>query len=169
MRILGIDPGSHVTGWGVVDTDGWSQTFVDGGAFRLEDDELAGRLCELAGGLRAVIEEYEPQSMAVEQVFAARNARSALILGHARGVVLLMAAETKLSVHEYSPTQVKKAVTGSGRGDKRQVQSAVMTQLGLRKTPGPMDTSDALAVALCHAGAARLMERIQRSERGDAT
>ena len=102
--------------------------------------------------------------MAVEQVFTAKNARSALVLGHARGVVLLAASRAGLSFHEYTPMQVKSSVTGYGRAEKEQVQQAVATQLCLREPPKPLDASDALAVALCHAAASRMSERLAAGE-----
>jgi crossover junction endodeoxyribonuclease RuvC len=164
MRVLGIDPGSRRTGWGVVDADGWEIAFVAAGAIRLdaEGSELATRLARLAEGLRGVLAAHAPECVAVEQVFSAKNSRSALVLGHARGVALLVAAEAGMPLHEYTPMQVKSAVAGWGRADKRQVQQAVATQLSLRCLPQPLDASDALAVATCHAGAARLEARLGR-------
>jgi crossover junction endodeoxyribonuclease RuvC len=165
MRILGIDPGSRVTGWGVLDCSGWEIRFVALGVVRTGDgDELGARLCRLAAGLREVIRSQAPDVAVVEQVFSARNARSALVLGHARGVVLLAAGEASLVIHEYAPTQVKTAVTGSGRAEKEQVQAALAAQLGLRTLPSPLDASDALAVALCHAATARFTSKLSRRD-----
>lgn len=164
MRVLGIDPGSRCTGWGVVDADGWEVAYVAAGAIRLGSQraELPARLATLAESLRAVLAAHAPECVAVEQVFSAKNARSALVLGHARGVALLVAAEAGLPLHEYTPMQVKSAVAGWGRADKLQVQQAVATQLALRRLPEPLDASDALAIATCHAGAARLEARLAR-------
>lgn len=164
MRILGVDPGSRVTGWGLVDTDGWELRHVAHGAFKLGGKELPERLRRLAEGLDEVLAQHGPESMAVEQVFSAKNARSALVLGHARGVVLLSAAQAGLSLHEYTPMQVKSSVTGYGKAEKGQVQLAVATQLCLREPPEPHDASDALAVALCHAAASRMSQRLAAGE-----
>jgi len=164
MRVLGIDPGSRTTGWGVVDADGWEIAYVAAGAIRTigDRDALPARLAALAEGLRGVLAAHAPDCVAIEQVFSSKNARSALVLGHARGVALLVAAEAGLPLHEYTPMQVKGAVAGWGRADKRQVQQAVATQLALRQAPEPLDASDALAIATCHAGAARLEARLAR-------
>jgi crossover junction endodeoxyribonuclease RuvC len=161
VKILGVDPGSRVTGWGLVSTDGWDLTFVAHGVVKTGARlALPDRLRLIADGLEAVIGEHGPEAMAVEQVFAAKNARSALVLGHARGVALLSASRAGLSFHEYSPMQVKSSVTGYGRSEKEQVQRAVATQLCLRELPAPFDASDALAVALCHAAASRMSQRL---------
>ena len=161
VRILGIDPGSRITGWGVLDSSGWEIRFVAHGAIRAGGEgPLGDRLVLLMAGLREVIVAHGPQIVAIEQVFSAKSARAALVLGHARGVALLAACEAGLPVHEYAPTQVKGAVTGSGRAEKTQVQAALATQLGLRQLPHPLDASDALAVALCHAAASRFLDRL---------
>ena len=161
MRILGIDPGSRVTGWGVLDSSGWDIRVVAHGAIRAGDGgPLGERLVRLMEGLRQVIVAHGPQVVAIEEVFTAKNARSALILGHARGVALLAACEAGLPIHEYAPTQVKSAITGSGRAEKAQVQAALAVQLAMREIPRPIDASDALAVALCHAATARFTERV---------
>jgi crossover junction endodeoxyribonuclease RuvC len=160
MRILGIDPGSRVTGWGVVHADGWELRAIGAGAIRCGEGPLSGRLVRLAGGLDEILAEHDPAAAVVEQVFAARNARSALVLGHARGVALLAVARAGLPLHEYSAMQVKNAVTGYGRAGKEQVRQAVTTQLLLREPPSSTDASDALAIAICHAAAVRLDRRL---------
>ena len=161
MRILGIDPGSRVTGWGVLDVDGWETRVVAHGAIRTLDGELPSRLCRLATGLSALLAAHAPEAAAVESVFSAEHPRSALVLGHARGVVLLLMAQGGVPLFEYPPARVKSAVTGSGRAGKEQVQRALATQLGLRELPRPLDASDALAVALCHAAASRMHRALQ--------
>lgn len=133
----------------MVDVAGVRIRHVDNGVLKLGRASLAERLVELFDGLDRVIEEYRPDEVAVEGVFAARNARSALILGHARGVALLAAARRKLPLFEYSPAQVKKTVSGSGRADKAQIQRAVQMLLGLPE-PAQEDAADALAIAFCH-------------------
>lgn len=168
MRILGIDPGSRVTGWAILDVDGWTRVLVGHGVVRPASGlDLAGRLAHLAAGLREVLLAHGPDACAVEQVFSAKNARSALVLGHARGIALLVAAESGVPVHEYTALQVKQAVTGYGRAEKGQVQRALAVQLGLPSLPRPVDASDALAVALCHSGAARVsrLASLARSRR----
>jgi crossover junction endodeoxyribonuclease RuvC len=149
-RILGIDPGSRATGYGVVDTDGQRSRAVHFGVIRVAGDlPLARRLDLLYAGLVAVVEEYGPDEAAIEEIFTAKNARSALVLGHARGV-LLLAAGRHCEVHEYAARKVKKAVAGYGQADKHQVGHMVKTLLGLPKVPA-QDAADALAIALCHA------------------
>jgi crossover junction endodeoxyribonuclease RuvC len=161
VRILGIDPGSRVMGWGVIDADGWDARFVAHGVVRLPGDApLHERLKLIASGLSAVIEQQRPTVASVEAVFHAKNARAALVLGHARGVVLLVLAQASLPLFEYAPARVKTSVTGSGRAEKEQVQKALAVQLGLRQLPTPLDASDALAVAACHAAEARLRRHV---------
>lgn len=162
MRILGIDPGSRVTGWGVLDASGWETRAVAHGVIRTGSGELPDRLCRLAERLAELMIEHAPQAAAVESVFGAEHARSALILGHARGVVLLTLAQGGIPLFEYPPARVKSAITGSGRADKEQVQLALATQLGMAALPRPLDASDALAVALCHAGSARMTSTLER-------
>ncbi len=149
-RVLGIDPGSRVTGWGVLEGD-WGRTrCVASGTFRLGDGAAMGpRLKELHESLVRVIAEYAPEAVAVERVFVAKNADSALKLGHARGVILLTIEEAGLPMHEYSPAQVKKSVTGSGRAFKGQVGLLIRAILNLDHDP-PEDAADALAIALTH-------------------
>ena len=150
IRILGIDPGTRLCGWGLVDVTGGKLQHVDNGVFVLGDTTpLAERLGLLLSGLEELFAKYEPNQAAVEGIFQHRNARSALILGHARGVALASIARSGVPVHEYSPQQVKKAVTGSGRASKEQVQQMVGRRLGLEETPQE-DAADAVAVALCH-------------------
>ena len=129
MIILGVDPGSHATGYGVIDTAG-CLNMIAGGVIRTDaDDPLAARLMTIHDGIAAVLAEHRPQAMAVENLFNARNARASLILGHARGVVLLAGARASLAVAEYTPGEVKKAVTGNGAAAKEQVRFMVMKLL----------------------------------------
>ena len=155
MRILGIDPGSRVTGYGIIDKQGNRLVHVDNGAIITSSgQELALRLQKIHGELEAVIRTYRPTVMAVEQVFLAKNALSALKLGHARGVVLLSGINAGLPVHEYSALQVKSAVVGYGRAAKVQVQQMVKVLMKLPEI-AQEDASDALAVAICHAHSSR--------------
>jgi crossover junction endodeoxyribonuclease RuvC len=149
VRILGIDPGSRVTGYGVVDLDGGKLTRVAGGVVRPGHRDLAQRLADIYSELCAVIAATSPDCAALESVFAAHNARSALILGQARGAALLACGIAQLRVAEYAPTQVKGAVAGYGGAGKAQVQNMVQRLLGLDELPAA-DEADALAIAICH-------------------
>lgn len=156
MRILGIDPGSIVTGYGVVERDGSRVIHVAHGTLRPpRGAELPARL----GCLHALLEEifslHRPEVAVVERIFAGASARSALVLGHARGVALAIAARAGVPVHEYAPAELKRAVVGTGSADKRQVQLMVRRLLGLGRIPAT-DAADALAAAICHAHAGRL-------------
>ncbi len=151
MLVLGVDPGSHATGYGVIAT-GRVVRLVAGGVIRTDSKQpLPARLLRIHEELSAVIAEHQPDEMAVEDLFNARNARSALILGHARGVILLAGGRAGLPIGEYAPRLVKKALTGNGAATKEQVRSMVVRCLGLQRELPPLDQSDALAVALCHA------------------
>ncbi|GIU75721.1 MAG: crossover junction endodeoxyribonuclease RuvC [Bryobacteraceae bacterium] len=152
MRILGIDCGSQATGYGVIDTDGTRHRMVACGAIRTDaNDEFSLRLRTIGEALRRVIVEYGPEEAAVEDTFTAENVRSALKLTHVRGVALFICAEAGLPVAAYPPAQVKLAVVGNGRAAKHQVQWMTRVLLGLQEPPTPLDASDALAVAICHA------------------
>ena len=149
MRALGVDPGSRATGFGVIDAQGTRLHCVASGVLRPTPGALPGRLAEIHRGLLDLIETWTPDTVIFEAVFTARNARSALVLGQARGAVLAASGQTGLPVHEYTPAEVKSAVVGSGRAEKTQVQHMVQILLGLPERP-PTDAADALAVALCH-------------------
>lgn len=158
IRILGIDPGSRITGYGVVDLVGARLGFVTCGTIRTENGAgINNRLMPIYEGLRGVIDRYGPDVAAVEDVFLSRNPRSALKLGHARGVAVLAAMRGGLQVHDYSPRAVKQAVAGYGQADKHQVQHMVKELLELSASPSN-DAADALAVAICHANHAVLRE-----------
>jgi crossover junction endodeoxyribonuclease RuvC len=161
MLILGIDPGFAITGWGLVEADGRAGRlrFVACGSVDTPaGTELPERLVLLYDGLRALMAEHRPDAVAVEELFFNKNTKSALHVGHGRGVAVLAAAQSGVKVHEYTPLQVKQSVAAYGRADKQQVQSMVKTLLGLREVPKPDDAADALAVAICHAHAARMNE-----------
>ena len=151
MRIFGIDPGSERTGYGCVETDGSRQRIVTSGAIRSPASaSFPEKLLKIHTGLASLIGECRPDCVAIENLFHATNARSALKLGHARGVAMLAAVEAGLPVFEYTPAEVKRAVVGYGRAEKQQVQQMVKLILGLAVLPTPFDASDALAVAICH-------------------
>ncbi|HEX7085330.1 MAG TPA: crossover junction endodeoxyribonuclease RuvC [Vicinamibacterales bacterium] len=151
MRVFGIDPGSERTGYGCVDTDGHRHRLVLCGA--LEPPSRATfpeRLRAIHDGLTALLRDCRPDLVAIENLFHAVNVRSALKLGHARGVVMLAAVQAGVPVFEYTPAEVKRAVVGYGRAEKSQVQDMVRLLLGLDYLPTPHDAADALAVAICH-------------------
>lgn len=148
--ILGIDPGSRVTGYGVIDSDGVRSRHLASGCIRTITKEFTGRLGEIFIGIGQVIAEFAPGEVAVEQVFVANNPASALKLGQARGAAITAAVVADLPVFEYSPRSVKSALVGTGKAEKEQVQHMVRVILNLQ-TRMALDASDALAVALCHA------------------
>ena len=150
MRVLGIDPGSHRTGWGMLSAEGNHLVHLASGVILARGGTTADRLLTIADGIDAVLRNHAPEAVAIETVFHAKNSQSALVLGQARGVALLCAARSGATVHEYTAGQIKQAVSGRGRAEKEQVQAMVCLILGLA---GPMalDTSDALAAAICHA------------------
>jgi crossover junction endodeoxyribonuclease RuvC len=151
VRVFGIDPGSERTGYGCVETDGRRHRLVTYGAIAASaGDSFPARLARIHRELLARLSECQPELVVVENVFYAANARSALKLGHARGVAILAAVEAGCEVREYTPAEVKRAVVGYGRADKRQVQQMIKLLLGLEKVPTPHDAADALAVAICH-------------------
>ena len=151
MKIFGIDPGSERTGYGCVDTDGSRHQMITSGAIRTRASaSFPEKLLTIHTGLAALLGECQPDCVAIENLFTAVNARSALTLAHARGVAMLAAVQSGLPVFEYTPAEVKLAVVGHGRAEKHQVQHMVKLILGLATLPMPFDASDALAVAICH-------------------
>ena len=150
IRIIGVDPGSRSTGYGVVDALGSRLVHVASGHVRAGDGDWAGRLRRIFEALGGILDAHAPQELAVEKVFMHRNPSSALKLGQARGVAILAAALRSLTVHEYSPNEVKQAVTGKGHASKEQIQYMTRILLALREPPQP-DQADALAAAICHA------------------
>jgi crossover junction endodeoxyribonuclease RuvC len=165
MRILGIDPGTGSTGYGIIDVEGNRLRHVDNGVVSTRSrDPLPLRLQTIYSGLREILDRYAPSCVAVEQVFLAKNPRAALTLGHARGVALLAGIHSDLPVSEYSALQVKSAVVGYGRADKQQVQQMVKTLLNLPEV-AQEDAADALAVAICHANSRTLNQALAQSGR----
>ena len=152
MVILGIDPGSVIAGFGAIETENRKTRLIDCGCIRTHAKlSFAQRLQKIYGELAEALARIRPDEVAVEDIFYSKNVKSALKIGHARGVILLAAADAGLPIAEYSPREVKKAVVGSGSASKEQVQFMVKRILALKETPQPYDTTDALAVALCHA------------------
>ncbi|MDR5892605.1 crossover junction endodeoxyribonuclease RuvC [Halomonas mongoliensis] len=154
MLILGIDPGSRITGYGVLDVTEARPRYVASGCIRIRAAELAQKLAQVYAGVSELIAVHAPAEFAIEQVFMSKNADSALKLGQARGTAIVCAANHGLPVSEYGPRQIKQAVTGTGSADKAQVQHMVTAILGLSGTP-QADAADALAIALTHAYARR--------------
>jgi crossover junction endodeoxyribonuclease RuvC len=152
MKILGIDPGTVVMGWGVIEGEDNDLALVDFGAITVpEKSPMGERLNRLYQELLKVVQRYKPDAVAVEQPFVAKNVRTALAIGRAQAIALLAAANQEIPAFEYTPAQVKQRVANYGAGSKEQIQEMVRLQLGLREIPQPNDAADALAVAICHA------------------
>jgi crossover junction endodeoxyribonuclease RuvC len=151
MRVMGIDPGSLCTGYGIVEETGGRLTSVHFGSIASKaKSPFEQRLKSIYDGLASMIEEFQPDAIAVEDIFFAANAKSTIKLGQTRGVALLAAAQAEITLAEYTPLEVKQSVVGYGRADKRQVRDMVTAILKLQQKPEPLDVSDALAVAICH-------------------
>ena len=151
MLILGIDPGTQTTGYGIIKKDGRNIIHIENGVISPKAKlPLAEKLSHIFSELRKIIAKFKPNEVAVEEVFVSNNVRSALILGHARGVAMLAASEAGIKVHEYSTREIKKALVGYGNADKNQVAQMVKRLLKLPEVAAP-DASDALAAAMCHA------------------
>lgn len=166
--ILGVDPGSRITGYGIIRVQGRDTNYLDSGCIRVGERPMAERLQVIFQSLATLIAEFRPDQFAIEQVFMARNPDSALKLGQARGVAIVSAANSGLAVHEYSARQVKQAVVGKGGADKSQVQHMVQAILGLSSRP-QADAADALAIALCHAHMSQSVARLAAGGPGSAT
>jgi crossover junction endodeoxyribonuclease RuvC len=164
MRVLGIDPGTARMGWGVIEGDDEPCVVAYGTLTTPAGQPLSGRLHDLFLALREVVADHRPDTAALEELFFARNVRTAFSVGQARGAALVALAEAGLTVHEYSPLEVKMAVTGYGAAEKAQVQEMVRALLSLDEIPRPDDAADALAVALCHFHSARTQELIAGAE-----
>jgi crossover junction endodeoxyribonuclease RuvC len=150
--ILGLDPGLAITGYGVIQSSGRQPTMVEAGVIRVvRDQTLPARLKELSDGIHEVISSFSLSAIAIEQLYSHyERPRTAILMGHARGVLCLAAAQSGLPVFSYEPTKVKKLLTGNGRAPKDQMQRAIQMQLNLSEPPDPPDVADALAIALCH-------------------
>ena len=160
MRVLGIDPGSRLTGWGVVEARGGAFRHVASGTIVLApSDPLGARLARLHGECRRLLVAWAPAAVVLERAFVARNVQSAFRLGEARGAVLAAAGGTATPLHEYAPATVKLATVGHGQADKRAVGRGIALRLGLAEPPGA-DAADALALALCHLQQAPMLRRL---------
>jgi crossover junction endodeoxyribonuclease RuvC len=152
LTILGVDPGSNVTGYGMISSDGEESSLIESGVIEPDSHAtLPEKLREIFEGLVKVIENHRPRQFAIEEAFYSKNAKSALIMGQARGVAILAASKSGIPIGEYSPKEVKCAIVGTGNASKSQVQFMVKKLLRLKEPPQPLDAADALAVALCHA------------------
>lgn len=150
VNILGIDPGSRITGFGIISLEQRKISYITSGCIRLEKQELPQRLLEIFSNINELIQTFQPTHFAIEKVFVHQNVDSALKLGQARGSAIVAAAQNHLNVFEYSPNEVKQAIVGKGHADKTQVQHMIKVLLNLPISP-PSDAADALAIALCHA------------------
>lgn len=161
-KILGIDPGLNTTGYGVVAVDGLKIRLVEAGIIRSRArDSIEARLNEIYSGVTEVIDAHRPDLMSLEQLFSHYSRpRTAILMGHARGVICLAAAQAGVDVAHFEPTRVKKVMTGNGRAPKGQMQQAVKVHLGLTSIPEPADVADALAIAICghHLGVGSVLE-----------
>lgn len=157
MRVIGIDPGTAITGWGVVEGSGGQLQMVAGGVITTPAGmPLPQRLQVIYRELTVLVAEWQPETAAIEELFFSKNAKTALAVGHGRGAAMLALANANLPVFEYKPLEVKQAITGHGGADKQQMQHMVKLLLELDDIPRPDDAADALAVAICHLHSARL-------------
>lgn len=162
MRVLGIDPGLNITGYGVIDETGGRIRLVEAGVVRTDAKaSMASRLGEIGKEMAEIIDQFQPDAMAIEELYSHyAHPRTAIIMGHARGIILLRAAEAGIPVRSYAATRIKKSLTGNGRASKSQVQLMIKSTLGLTEVPEPADAADALATALCHCNARQLQQVI---------
>lgn len=152
MRILGIDPGLHVTGYGIVAQIGGKWRLIEAGVLRSHSQDLVGRLRSLWQSVNDLLKETQPDVLAIEELYSHyEHPRTAVLMAHARGVILACAGLANLPVVSYAATRIKKTIAGSGRASKDQIQRVIQAELGLAEVPEPPDVADALACALCHA------------------
>ena len=163
--VMGIDPGSRVTGWGIIQKSANENKLVGYGTIKLGDDSLSQRLLTLADALNAIMEQYKPHEVVVEKIFLGKNADSAFKLGHARGVCIMCAAQHDLEVFEYAARKVKQSLTGSGAATKQQMQTLALAELKIKKAI-PLDASDALSLALCHTVEQKVFNKLLNMQKG---
>lgn len=163
MRILGIDPGYAILGYGVIDMKGNRFSVCGYGAVTTDASmEMPDRLKHLYTQIMEIIREYEPEVVSIEELFFNNNAKTALLVGQARGVAILACANSGLEIREYTPLQIKQGIVGYGRAEKKQVQAMVKTILHLEEVPKPDDTADALAAAICHGHCAGHLNKLEK-------
>jgi len=156
LIIMGIDPGIAILGYGLLSLEGNKYKIIDSGALITESAmPMPARLTYIYKGLNLLLDKYKPDAYAVEELFFNKNIKTALTVGHARGVAILAASNQDIPIFEYTPLQVKQAIVGYGRADKKQMQQMVKMLLRLDKTPKPDDVADALAVAICHGNSSK--------------
>ena len=161
MRILGIDPGFAITGYSIIDYQGNKFKLIDSGAITTKAGvSFPLRLTKIYDDLNMIIDTYKPEAISVEELFFNNNAKTAINVAQARGVVLIVGCKKNIPTYEYTPLQIKQAVAGYGRGDKIQVQKMVKTILNVEKLPKLDDTTDSMAAAICHAHSARFSEKL---------
>jgi crossover junction endodeoxyribonuclease RuvC len=162
MIIIGIDPGYAITGFGVLEYEGNHFKLIESGSIQTKAGiPLPTRIAKIYDDMNSLIEKYKPDAIAIEELFFNRNTTTAIGVAQGRGAVLIAAAKTDTPIYEYTPLQVKQGVTGYGRADKKQVQMMVKTVLGLEKVPKLDDTTDAIAIGICHAHSHRFSKPIQ--------
>ncbi len=165
MKVLGIDPGTVIMGYGIVESHNNEISLIDYGALRTKERSPIGeRLNYLYTSIQEIISRYQPDVVAVEQPFVAKNARSAFTIGRAQAVAILAAANNRIPCFEYTPAEIKQRVANYGASSKEQIQQMVMLQLGLNQIPDPADAADALGVALCHLQEAHIQNLIDQRE-----
>ncbi len=156
-KILGIDPGFGIIGYGLIEVQNKAESFVDCGIIKTDSKRpLSERLLEIYEGIRKLIDSLKPDEVAIEELYFFRNVTTAIFVGEARGVIILAFEQKKIPIYEYTPMEVKMAVTGYGKATKRQVQEMVRIMMKMENIPRPDDAADALAIALCHAHQIRL-------------
>ena len=158
-RILGIDPGSRTTGYGIIDSDGYHSDYVTSGCIRASAENWSQRLGIIFNGIQELLIQHSPDEVAIEKVFIHRNADSALKLGQARGAAICAVVNRSVAIEEYSPTEIKQSVVGKGNAGKEQVQHMVQVLLSLSAIP-QSDAADALAIAMCHANTKNTLSRM---------
>ena len=162
MKILGIDPGIAIMGYGVLEFEANKIKVIENGVITTSSKtKTHERLSILYNNLNDIIEEFNPDEFAIEELFFNQNVKTAITVGHARGIQILSAQESNLPIYEYTPLQIKQAITGYGRANKSQMQKTVTTLLNLKEIPKPDDAADALSVALCHALSQRFKENFR--------
>lgn len=167
MRILGIDPGYGIMGWSVIDMVGNKFTPVDFGSITTDSKmAMEDRLEHLYNTLESIIHQYKPEEASIEELFFNNNAKTALLVGQARGVAILACVKGHVVINEYTPLQIKQALVGYGRADKKQIQAMVKRILNLRETPKPDDTADAIAAAICHGHCYGSRDILRRGRKG---
>jgi crossover junction endodeoxyribonuclease RuvC len=165
LKILGIDPGYAILGFGIIEMKGNKFSLIDYGTINTDVSmEMPDRLVQIYSGLMEIIEKYKPDEVAIEELFFNQNTKTAMMVSQARGVAILAIANSLLETHEYTPLQVKQGIVGYGRADKKQVQIMVKNILNLLENPKPDDAADALAIAICHGHTAEYNKKMKSSK-----